>query len=79
MPENLTRLMSSEEWRKVLDGFGEGALGSMGARPCLGKMSTFCTWRVCCACKRHPFPMPSPVHQTDSLCVWRTHQALGTP
>lgn len=27
VPENLTRLMSSEEWKKVLDGAGEGVIG----------------------------------------------------
>ncbi|KAK2109192.1 hypothetical protein P7K49_014357 [Saguinus oedipus] len=48
VPENLTRLMSSEEWKKVPDGAGEGFLGCCPSRgpcpsamPCLGSKGTW--------------------------------------
>lgn len=77
VPENLTRLMSSEEWKKVLDGAGEGALGYMGARPCTGKMGTFWAWRVCWVCECRSFPMPSTAPGRWVLYVQRTHLALS--
>lgn len=77
VPENLTRLMSSEEWRKVLDGAGEGALGYTGAGPCLGKMSTFWAWRVGWVYDCHPFPMLSTAPQRSVPCVQRTHLTLS--
>lgn len=77
VPENLTRLMSSEEWKKVFDAAGEGALGYLGAGPHLGKMSIFWAWRVCWVCECQPFPMLSTAPQRWVLCVQRTHVALS--
>lgn len=55
VPENLTRLMSSEEWKKVPDGAGEA--GGPWVHQCQalpGPDDLFWSWRVCWVCECHP-------------------------
>lgn len=90
VPENLTRLMSSEEWRKVLDGLGRGPSGcclyrgprrGQGCQALPGQdehIPGHGGWTGPADGTRSP---RRPQHAGDTLSSrgWRTHSALSAP